>query len=145
MNSRSTEGGREWRQVTRDEGRNERWLKKSNVDRKRCARVCVFVYRSSECLFSGTRKEKFNCAERKKEREKERMRVMEEWRYRVVTYLLSSPSVKYYEGDSVIGTRVFVQFSNTPIKPFPICRTRSCNSTSNGIRVKNNRERLASR
>lgn len=145
MNSRSTEGGREWRQVTRDEGRNERWLKKSNVDRKRCARVCLCIVRASACFQGHARRNLIARKERKKEREKERMRVMEEWRYRVVTYLLSSPSVKYYEGDSVIGTRVFVQFSSTPIKPFPICRTRSCNSTSNGIRVKNNREQLASR
>ena len=61
--------------------------------------------------------EKFNCAEAKREREKRRGENARHGRMKVsrrVTYLLSSPSVKYYEGDSVIGTaRVSTIFERT--------------------------------
>ena len=106
---------RERRQATRDEGRNKRWLKKSN--RKRvCIRVCVY-----RLLFRDTRRNLIARKQREREREREReKRRGENARHgrmkvsRRVTYLLSSPSVKYYEGDSVIGTaRVSTIFERT--------------------------------
>lgn len=57
---------RERRQATRDEGRNERWLKKSN--RKRvCIRVCVY-----RLLFRDTRRNLIARKQREREREKKR-------------------------------------------------------------------------
>lgn len=129
---------RERRQATRDEGRNKRWLKKSN--RKRvCIRVCVY-----RLLFRDTRRNLIARKQRERERkEEERTRVMEEWRYRAAWRICSRRRAwNITKVTRLSGRRVFVQFSSAPIKPFPICRARSCNSTSNGIRVKNNRERL---
>ena len=125
---------RERRQATRDEGRNKRWLKKSN--RKR---VCVY-----RLLFRDTRRNLIARKQRERERkEEERTRVMEEWRYRAAWRICSRRRAwNITKVTRLSGRRVFVQFSSAPIKPFPICRARSCNSTSNGIRVKNNRERL---